>query len=219
MTSKRASRDESVRLAILDAAEEILRNEGHAAVTSRRVASEAGLKSQLVHYYFHTMDALFIAVLRRIEDRHFERLVQAVGSSNPLRALWTMSIESDAPRLNSQFMLLAVQHEEMREEIIRSAERTRSIYVALLTRVVEERGLKETLPPPIVLAFFMAGASRALVNEAALGFTMGHEEMRAFAEQTFEHFEAGAPKATASLGAAVASAARGRTASAKRRKE
>ena len=39
--------------------------EGYAAVTSRRVAAKANLKPQLVHYYFRTMDDLFLAIHRR----------------------------------------------------------------------------------------------------------------------------------------------------------
>ena len=39
--------------------------EGYAAVTSRRVADAAGLKPQLVHYYFRTMEDLFLEVFRR----------------------------------------------------------------------------------------------------------------------------------------------------------
>src|SRR5580693_6739527 len=55
----------STREAILAAAETIMTEEGYAAVTSRRVAEKAGLKSQLVHYYFGTMDELFVAVYER----------------------------------------------------------------------------------------------------------------------------------------------------------
>ena len=39
--------------------------EGYAAVTSRRLANKAGLKPQLVHYYFRTMEELFLEVFRR----------------------------------------------------------------------------------------------------------------------------------------------------------
>ena len=48
--------------------------EGYAAVTSRRVAAQAGLKPQLVHYYFRTMDDLFLAAYRRRADQGLERL-------------------------------------------------------------------------------------------------------------------------------------------------
>ena len=50
------------RARMLDAAERIMVREGYAAVTSRRVEAEAGLK---LHYHFGTLDDLFIAVFRR----------------------------------------------------------------------------------------------------------------------------------------------------------
>src|SRR5690606_21688674 len=56
--------DSKTRTRLLDAAERLLLREGYASVTSRRVAAEAGLKPQLVHYYFRTMDDLFLEVFR-----------------------------------------------------------------------------------------------------------------------------------------------------------
>ena len=64
MAERRIGAESSTtRQALLDAAEQVMREEGYAAVTSRRVAQRAGLKPQLVHYYFRTMDELFLALL------------------------------------------------------------------------------------------------------------------------------------------------------------
>lgn len=61
--------DAKNRIVLLDAAEQLMIEEGYVAVTSRRVAERAGLKPQLVHYYFRTMDDLFLAVfVRRAEE-------------------------------------------------------------------------------------------------------------------------------------------------------
>ncbi|HSA39912.1 MAG TPA: TetR family transcriptional regulator, partial [Mycobacterium sp.] len=49
---------------LLEATARIIREEGYAAATSRRVAAEAGVKQALVYYYFPTMDDLFVEVLR-----------------------------------------------------------------------------------------------------------------------------------------------------------
>ena len=43
---------------MLDSAEDILREEGYGALTSRRVAERLGVKQRLVYYYFRTMDDL-----------------------------------------------------------------------------------------------------------------------------------------------------------------
>jgi AcrR family transcriptional regulator len=67
MTSVRriGAPDAKNRSVLLDAAEQLMLEEGYAAVTSRRVAEKAALKPQLVHYYFRTMDDLFLAAFRR----------------------------------------------------------------------------------------------------------------------------------------------------------
>ena len=59
---ERRAREDSAetREAILDAAEALLVEDGYPSVTSRGVAERAGLKSQLVHYHFGTMDDLLV---------------------------------------------------------------------------------------------------------------------------------------------------------------
>ena len=74
--------DAKNRLVLLDAAEQLLIDEGYAAVTSRRVAEKAGLKPQLVHYYFRTMDDLFLEVFRRYADQGMAAHRQALASPN-----------------------------------------------------------------------------------------------------------------------------------------
>ena len=83
------------RTAILDAAERVMLAEGYAAVTSRSVAGEAGVHAGNVHYYFPSMDDLFIAVLDRGADRNMARMADALASPRPLAALWRLI--SDAP--------------------------------------------------------------------------------------------------------------------------
>ena len=50
---------------LLDATEEIMLREGYAAVSSRSVAASVGINAPLLHYYFPTIDDLFVAVVRR----------------------------------------------------------------------------------------------------------------------------------------------------------
>ena len=53
----------------LDAAERLLVEVGYAAITTRRVAEEAGANHGLVHYYFGSMEELFLQVLERFTER------------------------------------------------------------------------------------------------------------------------------------------------------
>ena len=60
--------DGGTRRRLLEATAQIMHDEGYAAATSRRVAAKAGIRQPLVHYYFPTMDDLFLAVLREGAD-------------------------------------------------------------------------------------------------------------------------------------------------------
>ena len=75
------------RTHLLDAAEQLMREEGYAAVTSRRVAAKAGLKPQLVHYYFRTMDDLFIALrgLFCLSVQNIPEAMEAVSDTSPVK--------------------------------------------------------------------------------------------------------------------------------------
>ena len=57
------------RVRLLDVTERIMIDDGYAAVSSRRIAKDAGVTPALVHYYFGTLDDLFLAVLKRRADQ------------------------------------------------------------------------------------------------------------------------------------------------------
>ena len=59
--------------AFLDAAERLLVQSGHAGITTRAVASEAGANHGLVHYYFGSMENLLARVLERFTGRMIAR--------------------------------------------------------------------------------------------------------------------------------------------------
>src|SRR3546814_658709 len=104
MASERriGSEDSETRSALLDAAQKLMLEEGYPGVTSRRVAATAGLKPQLVHYYFRTMDDLYLALFRRGASLNLERQARALASEQPLRALWEFSSEPAGAALTTR---------------------------------------------------------------------------------------------------------------------
>src|SRR3984893_8602238 len=88
MTSARriGAPDAKNRGLLLDAAEQLMLEEGYAAVTSRRLANKAGLKPQLVHYYFRTMEELFLEVFRRRAEEGLQVQATALQLPQPLWA-------------------------------------------------------------------------------------------------------------------------------------
>jgi AcrR family transcriptional regulator len=195
MASDRRGGEESARTrtAILDATAQIMRDEGYAAVSSRKVAERAGLKSQLVHYHFGTMDDLFLALYQRYEEQYFERHAQALAARNPLRALWELSVDAAGAELSLEFIALANHRKAIRKEIARSTERYRSLQVAVVSRVSEDLGIPDEEMPADVLCFLMIAAARALITEAAVGVAAGHAEMRAYVERRLLALEGRTP--------------------------
>lgn len=189
--TKRNERDESpgTRAAILDATEALMIEEGYAAVTSRRVAEKAGQKSKLVHYYFATMDDLFVALYERAEKQFLKRHLEAVTSPNPLRALWDLSIHPERTRLAQEFIALSNHRESIRKITARVLEQMHSINTVCISKYLEECGLDPEEFPPVVLSQIISGLSRALVNEESLGVAPGHREVRAFAERWLAKLE------------------------------
>jgi AcrR family transcriptional regulator len=104
--------------AMLDAAEEILREDGYGALTSRQVAERIGVKQRLVYYYFRTMDDLIVETFRRLAERELDRLASALAHERPLHELWDVYFHASSDtRLVSEFMALANRVATLREEV------------------------------------------------------------------------------------------------------
>jgi len=95
------------RAVLLDAAERLMLDEGYAAVSSRRVAAAAGLKPQLVHYYFRTMDDLFVEVFRRRAERDLAGFERAIAADGSLRNLWRLNADPHGAAFTMEFVALA----------------------------------------------------------------------------------------------------------------
>ena len=186
--------DSKTRARLLDATEQLMLEEGYAAVSSRRVAAEAGLKPQLVHYYFRTMDDLFLEVLRRRAEQNLERYGHALTSDRPLRALWDLTTDSRGAALTMELAALANHRKAVRTEIARYAERFRRMQLDVLARVLDDAGISTDRCPPVVALLAMTGISQVLALENALGITTGHDETVAFVERQIDELE-GAPVA------------------------
>src|SRR5260370_27795647 len=79
---------ELVTGALLDAAERLLVSEGHGAISTRRVAQEAGVNHGLVHYYFGSMEELLVQVLERFTARLIVRQREMYGAEQPFMEEW-----------------------------------------------------------------------------------------------------------------------------------
>lgn len=175
--------DSKTRARLVEAAERLLLEEGYAAVTSRRVGAAAGLKPQLVHYYFRTMDDLFVEVFRRRAEENLTRFDRMVAHGASLRALWHFNAELRGARFNIEFTALAHHRKTIRAEIARYAERFRGAQLAALRGALATGPVADDRLPPAVVLLMMTGLSQVLAIEEELGVTAGHAETVAFVEE------------------------------------
>ena len=179
---------EATQEALIEATAQIMVDEGYAAATSRRVAAKAGVKAALVHYYFPSMDDLFVAVLRDKAETNLQRQRQAMAESEPLHALWQLSGAQDA-QLFTEFLAMANHRKAIRSEIISYAMRFRDIEEGAMTLALKARGVDLESFPPVVMSMIMGSLARMVLHEQGLGITRGHDQARAFIEQCLDRFE------------------------------
>jgi AcrR family transcriptional regulator len=182
-TRRIGASDSKTRLRLVDAAAQLMVDEGYAAVTSRRVAAQAGLKPQLVHYYFRTMDDLFVEVLRRGADENLARFERAIAADGSLRTLWKLNADDRGAAFTIEFVALANHRKAIRAEIARYAERWRAVQLEALTVALADAGITPDQLPPVVGLLLMTGLAQVLAIEQALGVTAGHDDTIAYIEQ------------------------------------
>jgi AcrR family transcriptional regulator len=164
-------------------------NEGYAAVTSRRVAEEAGLNRALVHYYFHTMDDLFLALFRYRAEQGLAAQAKALGSGQPLWALWDLYRDTEGTALTAEFVALSNHRKAIRAEIATAVEQFRAAELAVLTRAFDRYGVSPEDISPAVAATLLASVTRFLAAEDTLGMSDGHTETVAFVERLIRRLE------------------------------
>ncbi|MGV0748962.1 TetR/AcrR family transcriptional regulator [Mycolicibacter heraklionensis] len=180
---KAKSTDNATRRRLIEATARLMRDEGYAAATSRRVAAEAGVRQALVYYYFPTMDDLFVEVLRAGADVALDRMRAALTDDDPLRTLWTINSDTRMTSLNTEFMALANHRKAIRTELKAYAERVRDIETAAVTVALRANGVDLEEYPPIAISILIAQTARNLCNESAVGVTQGHDELRALIDR------------------------------------
>lgn len=181
-TNRRSKRndDAGARGRLIAATARIMREEGYAAATSRRVAAEAGVRQALVYYYFPTMDDLFVEVLRAGAEVALARIRALLNEDDPLAALWQLNSDPAVTVLNAEFMALANHRKAIGAELKAYAERVRDIETAAVTMVLRTNGIDLGDYPPVAISMLIAQTARSLCNESAVGVTQGHDELRAF---------------------------------------
>jgi AcrR family transcriptional regulator len=183
MTKPRRSGSETseTRARLLDITEQVMLTDGYAAVTSRRVAADAGVTPALVHYYFSTIDDLFLAVIRRRGAQQAKRQERALSSDRPIHALWELSKERAGTGLLTEFIALANHRKAIAAELAEQVAESRQAQLEAMQRLVGETDAVD-LPPEAMLVL-IASVSRTIALEESLGMEEGLAQVAEFVER------------------------------------
>ena len=177
----------ATRQDLLRVAERIIDEEGVAAVTARRLAEALGLKRQIVHYYFRSIDDVIIGVIRAKGERYKGGLERALAQGNPLHVIWMFSGDPVANAAVLEFSALAIRRDRIRVELARLTELYREILAQALAAELDRRGIK--LPHSIQsLVMMIGGISRSLAVESAVGVQLGHDEAASLVEAMIQAY-------------------------------
>jgi AcrR family transcriptional regulator len=166
------------RLRLIAAASDLLAEEGYRAISARRIADKAGLKPQLVHYYFRSMEELVVAVYQRSTASYFRLHDQALSAPQPLRALWELNSHMPEARRMTEYIALGKIYPALRAEMRRTGENYRQLQTEAIARIFAECGIEN---PPVdaeTLATLMSAVARNFLIEGEVGVTAGHAGVR-----------------------------------------
>jgi AcrR family transcriptional regulator len=182
-------RDSAAPNALLDAVDEVMRNDGYGALSSRRVALEAGLKQQLVYYYFRTMDELLLAAFKRRTERAMAALEEDARSARPVRAIWTRLSSISGAKLAFEYMALANHHDGIREEVAQFVSRSRRMTAAAIEQAMAAKQADLGPVGPKAAAFLLSTLTIMLGREGSTGIDEAHAEMLELVEWTLSRLD------------------------------
>jgi TetR/AcrR family transcriptional regulator len=194
--------DSRTRARLLDAAEQLMLEEGYAAVTSRHVGRKAEISPQLVHYYFRTMDDLFLEVFRRRAEQGLVQFTDAIAAAPTLRTLWEFRTDPHGSAFNIEFAALSNHRKAIRAELALYAERFRQMQLDAIAAILAARGISTDSCPPAVVLLAITGITQVMAFEEAFGMTTGHDETIDFVGRFLDDLEVTPGRATPDRGAA-----------------
>src|SRR4051794_28013441 len=182
--------------ALLDAAERLLVEVGHGGISTRRLATEAGANQGLVHYYFGSIDELFVQVLERFTERLVARQREMYAGDAPFiekwRAAWRFQeedIESGYSKIWMELQALSWGHPELRPRVARVNGEWRAVLREAFERAAEEYGVDENEFPVDAMVALTMTFGQGYALERLEGIDTGHAELLDWIERRLESLE------------------------------
>ncbi len=174
-TEARATAEE----ALLDAAERLLVEIGHAGVTTRRLAEEAGVNHGLVHYYFGSNENLLVRTLERFTERLIERQRELYAADVPFVEKWRTAMryldaDREYQKVWYELQALAWNRPELRERVAHVNGEWRAVLSEALAEPRERYGIEMPLEALVSLVMTF---NLGIIVERLGGIDTGHAEL------------------------------------------
>jgi AcrR family transcriptional regulator len=183
--------------AFLDAAERLLIDVGYAGISTRRLAEEAGANHGLVHYYFGSMENLFVRVLERFTDRLIARQ-RAMYARTDISGVekWRTAmgyLESDLaagyPKIWLELQALGWNRPDIAERVAEVNREWRDVLTEAFDRMLDDYDVdRDELPLPGLVSLAMTFNEGVMVERLS-GISAGHRELMDMVERWLASLE------------------------------
>jgi AcrR family transcriptional regulator len=172
--------------ALLDAAERLLADVGHAGITTRRLADEAGVNHGLVHYYFGSNENLLVHALERFTARLIARQRELYAADMPFADKWRtamrylLSEDVTYEKIWLELQALGWNNPALRARLERVNAEWRAVLTEAFAAPHRELGLK--LPLDALVSLVMT-FNLGIIVERLGGIQAGHRELLDWIDQ------------------------------------
>jgi AcrR family transcriptional regulator len=181
-TAARAAAEE----ALLDAAERLLADAGYASITTRRLATEAGVNHGLVHYYFGSNENLLVHALERFTGRLIARQRELYAAGVPFADKWRtamrylVSEDVSYQKIWLELQALAWNNPDIRARLAR----VNAEWRAVLTEAFDQPRRELGIPLPLeALVSLVMTCNLGIMIERLGGIDTGHRELLDWIDQ------------------------------------
>jgi len=171
---------EAAEEALLDAAERLLVDVGYAAITTLRLAAEAGVNHGLVHYYFGSNENLLVRALERFTARLVARQRELYAADMPFIEKWRQAMrylvgdDVTYEKIWLELQAMAWNDPELRERLARVNAEWRAVLTDAFEQARREYGIEMPLEALVSLVLtFNVG----VMVERLGGIETGHQAL------------------------------------------
>ena len=179
--------------ALLDAAERLLVELGYSGITTRRLAEEAGLNHGLVHYYFGSIENVFVRTLERFTERLIARQREMYASPDvPFIDKWRTAmrylVAEDVAyeKVWYELQALSWNRPDLRVELARVDDEWRAV---LMEAFAEPRARYGIEMPLDALVSLVVTFNKGIILERLSGVQTGQRELLDWIEAWMEDKE------------------------------